>query len=53
MGGARLEDVDRVCSSRIVGFRADAGAETDVSRSEHFGAVEGRRGVVVVGARLT
>lgn len=50
---AKLEDVDRGVSSRVIGFEAVAEAEIDLSRSERFEAVEARRGVVVVGARLT
>lgn len=49
----KLENVDRGGSSRIIDFEAVAEAEIDVSRSERFEAMEGRRGVVVVGARLT
>lgn len=53
MDDVTLEDVDVVGRSRLVGFEAVAEADIDVSRSERFEAVEGRRGVVVVGARLT
>lgn len=48
---AMLEDMDRVGWSRLVGVEAEV--ENDVSTSERFAAMGGRRGVVVVGARLT
>lgn len=47
-----LEDVDVFGWSRLFGFEFEAEADIDVSRSERFEVVEGRRGVVVVGARL-